>query len=100
MKEFNKRKKFSKDFKRETVRMVLEEEQAVSDLAFDLGIHPNTIYRWVKEFRERGEDAFPGNGQLPPAEAEIRRLKQELARTREERDILKKAIAFFSRTVR
>ncbi|RMG25185.1 MAG: hypothetical protein D6732_22620 [Methanobacteriota archaeon] len=75
--------------------MVLEEEQAVADLAFDLGIHPNTIYRWVKELRKQGEDAFPGNGQLPPAEAQIRRLKQELARTREERDILKKPTPSF-----
>lgn len=100
MKVFKKRKKFTKDFKRETVRMILDDERSVSDLSVDLDIHPNTLYRWVKEFREQGEDSFRGNGNLPPAEAEIRRLKRELARTKEERDILKKAIAFFSKDER
>ena len=97
MPAFKSRKTFSRDFKRETVRMVLEDERSVTDLSVDLDIHPNTLYRWVKEYRDQGEHSFRGNGNLPPAEAEIRRLKRELARTKEERDILKKAIAFFSR---
>jgi len=100
LKEFQKRKKFTKDFKRETVRRVIEDERHVPDLALDLGMHPNTIYRWVKEFRDSGEEAFPGNGNLPAEQAEVRRLKRELARSREELEILKKAIAFFSREER
>ena len=100
MKEFKKRKKFTRDFKRETVRMIVDDERNVSDLAVDLDVHINTLYRWVTEFRENGQDSFPGNGNLPPADAEIRRLKRELARTRQERDILKKAIEFFSKDER
>ena len=97
MKEFKKRKKFPKDFKRETVRRVIEDERHVPDLALDLGVHPNTIYRWVKEFRDSGEEAFPGNGNLPASEAELHRLRRALAESREENEILKKAIAFFSK---
>lgn len=86
-----------KAFKLDAVRLVLEEKRAVTEVARDLGLHPNTLHRWIQEHRESGEDAFPGHGKLLPQDAEIRRLKRELEQVKEERDILKKAMAVFSR---
>lgn len=86
-----------KAFKIDAVRLVEEENRSVREVARDLGIHENTLYRWIKEQRESGEDAFPGHGRLLPQDAEVKRLKKELARVKEERDILKKAMAVFSR---
>ena len=84
-------------FKRDAIRLVLEENRPVSKVARDLGMHPNTLHRWIKEYRDAGEDAFPGHGRLLPQDEEVRRLKRALEQVTEERDILKKAMAVFSR---
>ena len=86
-----------KVFKRDAIRLVLEENRSVSETARDLGIHANTLHRWVKEYRDSGEDAFPGHGRLLPQDAELRQLRKKLEQVTEERDILKKAMAVFSR---
>lgn len=91
-----KRRKFSKEFKQDTVRMIVEHDHRLTDVARDLEIDPSTISRWIKQFNAHQEDAFPGNGKLLPADEEIRRLKQQLNRVTMERDILKKAISIFS----
>ena len=59
--------------------------------------HVNTLYRWVSEFKSHGNEAFPGNGNLKPEDAEIRKLKKELDDLREENAILKKAIRIFTK---
>lgn len=84
------RKTYTREFKREAARLAEESEQSVDEVARELGIHPNTLYRWRREFLKDGTSAFPGQGKLTPADEEIRRLRRELARVQEERDILKK----------
>jgi transposase len=91
------RKKYTHEFKREAARLAEESEQPLDELARELGIHPNTLYKWRCQFVKDGEDAFPGHGKLTPADEEIRRLRRELAWVKEERDILKKATQFFAK---
>ena len=93
-----KRKVFTKEFKQETAHLVADGGQKASQLARDLSINRSTIDRWVREYKASGADAFPGNGKLLPEAEEYRRLKRENAALKEERDILKKAWAIFSRT--
>ncbi len=66
-------------------------------MARDLEISRNVLYRWKRQLTAETDAAFPGNGRLPPEQAELRRLRRELATAREERDFLKKAIAFFAK---
>jgi transposase len=66
-------------------------------VARDLGIHENLLWKWKQNYLADGDSAFPGKGKLKPEDEELRRLKRELADAREERDILKKALAVFSR---
>lgn len=91
------RKKYTREFKQEAARLAEESEQPLDELARELGIHPNTLYKWRRQFLQDGEDAFPGHGKLTPADEEIRRLRRELARVKEEREILKKATQFFAK---
>jgi transposase len=91
------RKKFTSEFKREAARLAEESDRPVDELARELGIHPNTLYKWRRQFLRDGEDSFPGHGKLTPADEEIRQLRRELARVKEERDILKKATQFFAK---
>ena len=91
------RRSFTKEFKIETVKMAIGSDTSVNQVAQDMGIHPNTLYRWVKQFSEKPESAFPEKGHLASSEAEtIRQLKRENERLKMERDILKKAMAIFS----
>ena len=91
------RRQYDKAFKREVVRLVTEEGRKIAQIARDLGIHENLIYRWRQELREDQENALPGKGRLKPQDEEMRRLKRQLEDVTEERDILKKALAVFSR---
>jgi transposase len=91
------RRRYTKEFKLAAVRQIGETGRDVRDIAFDLGIHHNTLYRWWLELRESGDAALAGNGQSKDSDDEVRRLKRELARVREERDILKKAVTFFAK---
>ncbi len=69
-------------------------------MAKKLGITNNTMYRWVNEYRQDGNDAFPGKGHLKPEDAELRHLKRENEELREENEILKKAAAIFAKRQR
>ena len=84
-----KRRRFSEEFKREAVRQAYEGGQPVSQVARELGIRPDMLRRWRQKF----SDAAP---EPSASELEVRRLRRELVRTQEERDILKKALAIFS----
>lgn len=91
------RKSYSREFKIEAVKLVTEAGNSQTQVAYDLGIHPNTLCKWVQQYSERPQDAFPGKGhQLTEAEA-LRKLQRENERLRMERDILKKAVAIFSK---
>jgi transposase len=88
---------FTREFKVEAVKLVSERGMTAAAAARDLGIGPNVLSRWVREMAVDKAQAFPGRGQMKPDDAEVARLRKELARTKAERDILKKAIAFFTR---
>ncbi len=91
------RRKFSREFKIEAVRLIRERGVGVAQAARDLDLHENMLRRWVKEMAGDPAQAFPGNGQMKPEQLEIDRLRREVAKLRAERDILKKAAAFFAR---
>ena len=70
----------------------------LAEVARDLGIAPNVLHRWVQQLEEQDPaTAFPGSGQVNDADDEVRRLRRELERVKQERDFLKKAAAFFAR---
>lgn len=91
------RRIFSSEFKREAVRLVRERGVAVAQAARDLDLHENVLRKWVRELAGDPQHAFPGQGQMKPEQAEIARLKKEVAKLRMERDILKKAAAYFAK---
>lgn len=95
------RRTYDEEFKRNAVELSYRNDKTVVQVAEDLGISRDLLFRWRKEQTSRGDRAFPGQGKRmrgTDQEEEIRRLKKELADVREERDILKKAMAIFSRT--
>lgn len=92
------RRTYSKAFKIEAVRLLGLGEKPASQLALELGIRRNQLYKWRDQLAGKGGSAFRGPGRKPaPQESEVAGLKRELARVREERDILKKAAAYFAR---
>jgi transposase len=91
---------FTKEFKEQAVLLTETGGKKVSEIASDLGIRENMLWRWKKELRDAGSRSFPGQGnrqQGTELEEEIRRLKEELLTVTMERDILKKAVAIFSK---
>jgi transposase len=89
-----KRRRFDREFKKQAVRLASEEGQSTSQVARDLGIGPELLRRWKRVFDEEGERAFPGEGRA--RDEDMARLRRDLRRVTEERDILKKAVAIFS----
>jgi len=75
----------------------MEEGRKASEVERNLGIGQSTVSRWIREFKEDPEYAFPGKGRLKAPDDEIRKLQRENERLRRERDILKKAVAIFSK---
>ncbi len=94
-----KRRKFSREFKLEAVRLVRDRGVTVAQAARDLDLHENVLRKWIKEFSADPQYAFPGHGQMKPEQLEIERLRREVAKLKAERDILKKAAAYFAREV-
>jgi len=91
------RRHYERDFKLSAVRLALEGGRRVAEVARDLGISENMLWRWKKEFEDDQDSPFPGSGHLKPEDEKYRRLERELADVKQERDILKKAIAIFSK---
>jgi transposase-like protein len=84
------RRKHTKEFKIEAVRLIAERGVGYAQASRDLGVHPNSLLLWVKELASDPQHAFPGHGQMKPEQAEIAALKREVAKLKAERDILKK----------
>ena len=84
------RRRYSREFKLEVVRRVQELGRTQAQVAEELGVSANTINRWVKQFRQEKDDAFPGKGRQTSQAALISRLRRESERLRKERDFLKK----------
>ena len=91
------RRKFSREFKVEAVKLVTQRGVAVAQAAKDLDVHENVLRKWVRELREQPHQAFPGNGKQMVQDAEVVRLRKEVAKLKVERDILKKAAAYFAK---
>jgi transposase len=90
------RRKFARSFKLEAVRLSEREDMTIPQAAADLGVPLKMLYRWRHELRERGEDAFRGNGRQTAGEERIAQLERQVAVLTTERDILKKAAAYFA----
>ena len=91
------RRKYTREFKLEAVKMMIEHGRSATDVGESLGVNPSMLYEWKRKLRAEGALAFPGNGKPNAHDAEIRELRRELERTRQERDILKKAAAYFAK---
>ncbi len=91
------RRKHDREFKEDAVRLILDGGRTVRGVARDLGVHETMLHRWRKEYLEDREDAFPGKGHMKPHEEEIFKLKKKIADLEEDRAILKKAVAIFSK---
>ena len=94
------RRHYDRDFKIEAVRLSREAGRTVAGVARNLGINENMLHRWRGKFSAGGAAAFPGSGHQEGEPDELRRLRRQLAEVTEERDILKKALAVFSRRPR
>jgi transposase len=91
------RRKFTREFKIEAVKLVKERGVGFAQASRDLGVHENVLRKWAKEFAADPQHSFPGQGQMKPEQAEIERLRREVVRLKAERDILKKAAAYFAK---
>ena len=83
------RRKFSREYKLEAVRLVRERGVGVAQASRDLDVHENVLRKWVREYGSDPGQAFPGQGQMKPEQLEIERLRKEVAKLKAERDILK-----------
>lgn len=95
------RKSFTKEFKREAVRLLELGQKPATQLALELGIRRNMLHKWQEELRNKGSTAFGGRGRKPrDQQSENERLREELRKVTEERDILKKAAAYFAKELK
>ena len=90
------RKTYTAEFKLQAVRMATDQHLGVAEAARRLGVSESRLHDWLKAFRTQGSDAFPGHGRLSPQDEELHRLRAEVTRLKAERDILKKAAAYFA----
>ena len=97
MGEKKEKRYFTREFKRDSVDLVVNKGMSSSNVGHDLGVHPNLIHVWRRRHFDDGDDAFVGKGNLKPEDAKLKQLQKELAEVKEERDILKKALAVFSK---
>lgn len=91
-------RKYDREFKLNAVKLYREGNKGLGKLADELEIPMSTLAQWVKQFKEHGNESFPGSGSLMPCNEELYRLRKELADIKQQRDILKKAVAIFSKT--
>ena len=94
------KKKYTPEFKIEAVKLITEQGYKTTEAARNLGIHPSILNRWRSQLASEGKNAFPGKGRLTPEKEELQKLRKENQRLKMERDILKKAAAFFAKESR
>ena len=93
--------RYPKEFKIEAIRLMSTGDKPISEIAMQLGVKRTLLYRWRDQAVEKGESAFSGSGRPKNEQlSELAQLKKENATLREERDILKKAAAYFARNLR
>jgi transposase len=91
------RRKFTREFKLEAVRLIKDRGVSYVQASHDLGVHTSQLRDWVKKLSYDPQHAFPGQGQMKPEQLEIARLKREVTKLKAERDILKRAAAYFAK---
>lgn len=94
------RRRFSREFKVEAVRQVVEGGRPLAQVARELAVSASVLRRWKQRFEDDPSEAGLGNGRLKAEDEELRRLRREVVRLRQERDFLKKTAAFFARESR
>ena len=87
---------YDKDFKINAVNLQKSSGRSINIIAQELGLSTSSLSKWIREYNQDGNESFPGKGQTKACEEEVRSLRKELIRVRQERDILKKAVAIFS----
>lgn len=92
-----KRRSYDKEFKLSAVKMITEGGMSLMQVSRDLGVNENSLHKWKKDYLSDKQNAFPGKGNLKPEQEELRKKDREIARLTMERDILKKAIAYFAK---
>jgi transposase len=97
MSEKLSRRSFDREFKISAVKLVLDSGKSVKSIAAELGISDNTLFNWKRKYHEDSKNSFPGKGHMKPEEEELRKKDREITRLKMERDILKKAIAYFAK---
>ena len=96
MSEQKEKRRYTREFKVEAVRLYEASGKSMRAIEQELGITPYLLSKWVQQYREREAVAFPGKGKLPETEVEVQRLRREVEILRQERDILKKVVIIFS----
>jgi transposase len=91
------RRKFTREFELEALRLIKDRGVGYAQASQDLSVHQSQLRSWVKAFADDPAQAFPGQGQMKPEQAEIARLRREVIKLKAERDILKKAAAYFAK---
>jgi transposase len=91
------RRQFTREFKLEAVKLIAERGVTVVQASRDLGVHGTVLRRWMQECAADPQQAFPGQGQMKPEQVELARLRREVIKLKAERDILKKAAAYFAK---
>ncbi len=94
-----KQRRFTQEFKLEAVRLLEAGSRPAAELARELGVPRNRLYKWQEQVRKKGVGAFPGRGRGENND-ELGRLRRELERVKEEREILKKAAAYFAKELK
>ena len=90
---------YSSQFKQDAVKLAVESDQPVAQTARDLGINANSLYTWITKYHQPESSTSKGSGEKHPYD-ELKRLRREIAQLKEERDILKKAAAYFAKNSR
>jgi transposase-like protein len=90
-------KKYDREFKLNVIKHHRESGKSLTAISRDFEVPMGTLSGWIQEFKEQGEKSFPGSGKIKPCNEEMYRLRKELTDMKQERDILKKAMAIFSR---
>ena len=91
------RRIFSREFKLEAIKLIKERGVAVAQAARDLDVAESVLRRWLREGASDPQQAFPGHGLVKPEQQELTQLRREVAKLKAERDILKKAAAYFAK---
>ncbi len=97
MQESKGHRKYDCQFKEEAVRLVTGGGRSVTEIAHGLGIHENLLHTWKRKYKEDPSGSFPGKGRLKPGDEEFKKLQKENANLKEDRGILKKVLAIFSK---